>query len=115
MGEGMTRLFSLVVGIGNAPDGVVLVDEVENGLHHSVLPKVWRAIAEAARQFEVQVFATTHSLECIEAAHRAFDEDLGFECDFRLHRLERVNGDIVAKTYDRDALRAALEMGLEVR
>jgi AAA15 family ATPase/GTPase len=115
MGDGMTRLLSLVVAMGNAPKGVVLVDEVENGLHHSVLEKVWQTIAEAARQFEVQVFATTHSFECIAAAHRAFGADLGFEYDFRLHRLERVNGNIVAKTYDRDALRAALEMGLEVR
>jgi len=115
MGEGMTRLFNLVVAIGNAPKGLVLVDEIENGLHHSVLQKVWRVIAEAARQFDVQVFATTHSFECIEAAHRAFDEDLGFEYDFRLHRLERVNADIVARTSDREALRAALDMGLEVR
>jgi len=115
MGEGMTRLFNLVVAIGNAPKGVVLVDEIENGLHHSVLQRVWRVIAEAARQFDVQVFATTHSFECIEAAHRAFDEDLGFEYDFRLHRLERVNGDIVAKTYDRETMQGALQLGVEVR
>lgn len=115
MGEGMTRIFSLVVGIGNAPNGVVLVDEIENGLHHSVLQRVWRVIAEAARQFDVQVFATTHSFECIEAAHRAFDEDLGLDYDFRLHRLERVNGNIEVRTSDREALRAALDMGLEVR
>jgi ABC-type ATPase with predicted acetyltransferase domain len=41
--------------IGNAPNGVVLVDEIENGLHHSVVQKVWRAIAEAARQFNISL------------------------------------------------------------
>jgi len=115
MGDGMARVFSHLVGIGYAPKGVVLVDEIDNGLHSSVLPRFWRTIAEFARQFDVQVFATTHSFECIEAAHRAFDEELGFEYDFRLHRLDWVNGNIVAKTYDRDALRASLDMGLEVR
>jgi len=115
MGDGMVRLLSFIVGIGNAPKGVALVDEIENGLHHSVLPNVWRVVAEAARQFDVQVFATTHSIECIEAATRAFEADLGFEDDFRLHRLERVNGTIVAQTGNREAVRAALEMGLEVR
>ncbi|MGB9902572.1 AAA family ATPase [Methanothrix sp.] len=39
MGEGMARLTSLVLAIANTPKGVVLVDEIENGLHHSVLPK----------------------------------------------------------------------------
>ncbi|MEW6716044.1 MAG: AAA family ATPase [Chloroflexota bacterium] len=113
MGEGMARLASLVLAIGNASKGVVLVDEIENGLHHSILPKVWRAIGEVARQFNTQVFTTTHSLECIVAAHRAFSESERY--DFRLHRLERVNETIHAVTYDQETLEAAIETGLEVR
>jgi len=113
MGEGMARLASLVLAIGNAPNGVTLVDEIENGLHHSILPKVWRAIGEVARQFNTQVFATTHSLECIMAAHRAFSESERY--DFRLHRLERINETIRAVTYDQETLEAAIETGLEVR
>ena len=113
MGEGMARLASLVLTIGNTPNGVVLVDEIENGLHHSILPKVWRAIGEVARQFNTQVFTTTHSLECIVAAHGAFSESERY--DFRLHRLERVNETIRAVTYDQETLEAAMETGLEVR
>ncbi len=113
MGEGMVRLASLVMHIGNAPNGVVLADEIENGLHHSILPKVWRAIGEVARQFNTQVFITTHSLECIVAAHREFSESKRY--DFRLHRLERVNETIRAVTYDQETLEAAIETGLEVR
>ncbi|MGQ9778739.1 MAG: AAA family ATPase [Bacillota bacterium] len=62
MGEGMTRFASLVLAMANAPNGVVLIDEIENGLHHTILPQVWRAIGETARDFNTQVFATTHSL-----------------------------------------------------
>jgi AAA15 family ATPase/GTPase len=113
MGEGMARLASLVMYIGNAPDGVVLVDEIENGLHHSILSKVWGAIGEAARHFRAQVFATTHSLECIVAAHKAFSESEHY--DFRLHRLERANETIRAVTYDQETLEAAIEIDLEVR
>jgi hypothetical protein len=113
MGEGMARLASLVLHIGNAPNGVVLVDEIENGLHHSILPKVWWAIGEVARQFNTQVFATTHSLECIVAAHRAFTESKVY--DFRLHRLESVKEVIRAVTYDQEVLGAAIETNLEVR
>jgi len=66
-----------------------------------------------ARQFHTQVFATTHSLECIVAAHKAFTESGVY--DFRLHRLDRVKETIRAVTYDQETLAAAIETGLEVR
>jgi hypothetical protein len=72
LGEGIGRLASLVLLIANAEHGVVLVDEIENGLHYSILTKVCTAVREVARLFDTQVFATTHSLECISAAHEAF-------------------------------------------
>jgi hypothetical protein len=74
MGEGMRRVLSIVLAIANAPGGVVLIDEIENGLHYSVMKDVWKAIAVAARQMDVQIFATTNSWEGIQAAHHAFQE-----------------------------------------
>jgi hypothetical protein len=113
MGEGMARLASLVLHMSDATNGVMLVDEIENGLHHSILVKVWRAIGEVARRFNTQVFATTHSRECIVAAHKAFTESDMY--DFRLHRLEQIKGVIRAITYDQETLAAAIEAELEVR
>lgn len=113
MGGGMVRLANLAMNIGNAPNGVVLVDEIENGFHHSVMPKIWKAIAVAARESNTQIFATTHSYECIEAAHNAFTLDGTY--DFRLHRLGRLDGKIRAVTYDQETINAALEAELEVR
>lgn len=113
MGGGMTRLASYVLAIGNSEGGVVLIDEIESGLHYSVLPQVWKTIEKAARDFNVQVFATTHSLECIEAAHQTFK--MSDEYDFRLHRLDRVEGAIRSVTYEKDTLEAASKTDLEVR
>lgn len=113
MGGGMVRLTTFVLHIVNAPKGVVLIDEIENGLHHSVMKNVWKAIGSVAREFNTQVFATTHSRECIIAAHRAFSESDIY--DFHLHRLERINSSIVSITYDKETLEAAIETGLEVR
>ena len=84
-GEGMTRVARLILAIGTTEGGVVLVDEIENGLHHSVLPSAWEAIGRAANNFNTQVFATTHSLECLVAAHSALPKS-----DLLLHRLETV-------------------------
>lgn len=113
MGEGTVRLFSLLLAIANAPGGIVLVDEIENGLHHSVMTGVFAALAQAARELDVQVFATTHSWECVRAAHQAFSESNTY--DFRLHRLERVQDGIRDVAYDQKMLGMAIEHGLEVR
>jgi AAA15 family ATPase/GTPase len=51
------------------------VDEIENGLHHSIMTKVWAAIFEMARKLNVQVFATTHSWNCIESFQEAANRD----------------------------------------
>ena len=90
-----------------------MIDEIENGFHHSVLSLVWAAIGEAARRYDTQVFATTHSFECIEAAHEAFCENRPYA--FRLHRLDRVENETKVITYDQETLGAAIRSGLEVR
>jgi len=113
LGDGLGRFSSLMLKIATARRGVVLVDEIENGLYHAVMEKAWTAIAEAARLFDVQLFATTHSWECVVAAHQSF-EDTG-RYDFRLHRLERIGDTISALGYDQQTLAAALKAGLEVR
>jgi AAA15 family ATPase/GTPase len=113
MGGGMVRLTNLILYLTNAPKGVVLIDEIENGLHHSVMKNVWKAIGEISREFDTQVFATTHSFECIVSAHKAFSENNIY--DFRLHRLEREEDHIRLVNYDQESLEAAIDMGLEVR
>ena len=110
MGEGMTRVARIVLGISGAPGGVILVDEVENGIHHSVMSKVWKAISTAAEQFDTQIFATTHSYECVEKAH----EGLGVD-GFRYHRLSSEDGTNQVVTYDAEALQASIDFGFEIR
>jgi predicted ATP-dependent endonuclease of OLD family len=113
MGDGLNRLLSILLSVANATGGFVLIDEAENGLHHSVLVPVWKAIAQAARKANAQVFATTHSYECIQAAHQAFADSDPY--DLRLIRLDRMANDIKAVTYDQRSLGTSLEMSYEVR
>ncbi len=112
MGEGLVRLTSLVLGIATSQHGIVLVDEVENGVHYSVMKQVWQALAQAAREFDVQLFATTHSLECIRSAHDSFAEG---KYDLRVHRLQRNGEGVQAVTYDQEGLEGALTADFEVR
>ena len=113
MGDGIGRLLGIALAISTAPGGIVLIDEVESGLHYTVMSQVWQAIARLAREYDVQIFATTHNEECIRAAHQAFAADEVY--DFALHRLEWVKGAIRAVTYDQETLEAAIEIDVEVR
>lgn len=113
MGGGLVRAANLAIDLASVRDGILLVDEIENGIYHSNLVKVWQAIGEVARANNTQVFTTTHSYECIAAAHKAFSESKTY--DFRLHRIDRVGDQIHAATYDQETMGAALEMGMEVR
>lgn len=110
MGEGMTRIARLILAISAAPNGVVLIDEIENGLHHSVLGKVWQSIEAAAKQFNTQIIASTHSFECVEAASRSLDGS-----NFLVHRLEEVDGRIKCVSYEPEEIEAAVSHSLEVR
>ena len=115
LGEGPIRFASiLMVMLGDKPD-YLFIDEIENGIHDSVQQDIWKDIGEAARAHDVQVFATTHSWEMIEAAHEAFKDDDAYE--FRFHRLERnlETGNIEAATYNEFGMDAVTSVSYEVR
>jgi len=113
MGEGVSKLLSIILAIANAKDGIVLLDEFENGIHHSVMEKVWEGIGRAAREFNCQIIATTHSYECLEAAYNGLSGDL--RTDFTYLRLDRINNETKAKIFDFDMLQTAIETHSEVR
>ncbi len=115
MGDGMNRFLQLVLAMGNARNGVILIDEIENGLHYSTHAKIWQILGEVAELFNVQVIATTHSSEMIESAYDAFHEQEDPTL-FRYHRLaRRKNGEITITTYSPDAIQSNFEMDFEVR
>lgn len=111
-GDGVVRLFSFVVELTAVGGGVLLIDEIDAGLHHSVMVPFWRALRALAEKHDVQIFATTHNDDLLRSAMAAFGEDLSW---FRLLRLDRRKQGIVAVGYDDDALAVARDERFEVR
>lgn len=66
-GDGMRRSAALALALTRASQGVLLVDEIEAGIHHTVLRPVLSKLLEAAATSQVQILATTHSLEAVDA------------------------------------------------
>lgn len=110
MGGGIVRIASLALAMATVEGGVMLVDELENGIHHTVLADVWRVIDKASRDLGIQVFATTHSYECLQAAAAAIAGD-----DLSMHRLEVTEGESLCVTLDRSQIDGVIEYGMEVR
>jgi len=113
MGEGVAKLLSIILAIANSQEGIVLIDEFENGIHYSVMQKVWEGIGLAAKDFNCQVIATTHSYECLTAAYNGFSGNL--QNDFSYLRLDKANGETKAKVFDYEMLKTAIDANMEVR
>ncbi len=114
--EGMNRLFGITLALVNARDGFVLVDEVESGLHYSVQPDMWRLVLRVSHGLSIQVFATTHSWDCVEAFQRAAGENKEEEGVLvSLRRKDSQPDQISAVLFDEPKLAVATRENIEVR
>lgn len=92
---------------------LLLIDEFENGVYHGVLDKLWQSIFDFAARKNLQVFATTHSDDCVKAFLKVSGEDQGI--DGRLIRLEAKGGLNRAVLADESSFPTILDAGIEVR
>lgn len=113
VGQGIMNILTYIsLIIGKSPD-VCIIDEIENGIHYSALPTFWKGIAAIAETTGTQIFATTHSWECIEAAHEAFSAASTY--DFSIIQLFRVEEGPQGRVLDRDHIEAAIKGEIELR
>lgn len=114
MGEGMRRILSLAMAAVTVENGFLLVDEIETGLYYEAQTDMWRLIISTAERLNIQVFATTHSWDCIAAFQEALaefeDNSIG-----KLFRLNRRDDNIRSVAYTADELAIAIPHSIEVR
>lgn len=117
MGDGIIRMLAVLLTISSEENGLVYIDEIENGMSYSSLDILWKAIFEASKEFNVQIFATTHSLECLQAlSSNYFTVSPLIPEDFiRVYRIEKEKCQYKAVAYDMNVLNASLNQNLEVR
>ena len=113
LGDGALRMFGVALALANSRGGFLLIDEAENGIHHSVQRDYWRMVLRSAQENNVQVIATTHSWDCVRGFAQASAE--AEEVEGVLVRLSRQHGDLRAVEYSEKNLMVAAEQGIEVR
>lgn len=113
MGDGMKAMLALGLALANAERGILLVDEIDTGLHYSVMRDMWRMVVQTSLELNVQVFATTHSLDCIRGLVEMGSEKPGLFEQVAVHKIDSRRNQ--SALFAGDDLEAAVETGLELR
>ena len=111
-GEGFVRFFSIIVEITSCRQGLLLIDEIDNGLHYSVMEKLWTLLGKLSDKHEVQIVATTHNEELVTSAVNAFSDS---PASFAVYRIDGTESGHKAVRYDADLLPAVRDAHFEIR
>jgi AAA15 family ATPase/GTPase len=114
MGDGMSRVLQLMLSASQAQDGMLLIDEIENGLHYSVQEKVWGMLFKLAEDNNIQIFATTHSEDCVKTFAKVSTERQNVKgCLIRLGRSP--DGKTEAAVLNEDQVQNLVQAEIELR
>ena len=111
LGEGINRYIAILCAIWASKDGFLFIDEIENGIHYTNYEKLWKIIFEASKMANCQVFATTHSKECIDAFNKCNVDDEGSYLEFYRNKKNK----IVVKTRDKELLDYSISHNTRIR
>lgn len=114
LGDGIIKILSIILSLYDARNGIVLLDEIENGIYYGSQIILWKAIFNAVKLFNVQLFTTTHSIECIRAFILSAEESDSKD-DIQLLRLERKRANFYVTSFNYTTLSTALNSEWEIR
>ncbi len=112
-GEGMRRLLALALSLVNARNGILLIDEIDTGLHYSIMGDMWRLVAQTAQRYNIQVFATTHSFDCVRGLDWLCRKHPDLGDDVSLQKIEPELA--VGVALNAEQIKIAVEQDIEVR
>jgi AAA15 family ATPase/GTPase len=112
MGQGFIRLVSIYCRVIASKKKYILIDEIEQGMHYTNMKVLWKALAVLCKELDLQIFATTHSTDAIQAAANAGEAHKNL---FKLIRLEIGLDHEVGKSFELTDVANALDSGFEVR
>ncbi len=113
-GDGVRRMLSLAISLATlSRGGIFMIDEIENGLHYSLMPDLWKFIIRAAMDYDLQIFVTTHSKDCLEGLARLCEETPEFADQVVAHKMDRTLPQSIA--FSGSEIITAVEHEIEVR
>lgn len=112
-GDGIATIVAVVLAIMTSPGGIVILDEFDASVHYSVLKDTWKLFHTLCVEFDVQIFAATHSRECATALFESIDANS--KNDVVYYRIDLVNDQNIVTRYQWEEMREAQAEGWEFR
>jgi len=113
LGDGMRRLLALSICLSHAKGGYLLIDEIDTGLHYSIMAKMWELVVRTARDSGTQVFATTHSADCVRGLGVLCKASPGLQQDVAAHKIDPELAEAVS--FSGAEVVQTLEQDIEIR
>ncbi len=113
LGDGFWRILGLVLAMVNLENGILLVDEIDSGLHFTVMTDMWKFVWETAKKLNIQVFATTHSRDCWQSLAELITEEKITDNEITIQRIDRDKEKAVS--FNTRQIYLASERDIEVR
>lgn len=106
-------MLGIALSLSRARGGILLVDEIDTGIHYSVMESMWRLVCSTANRLDVQVFATTHSHDCVKSLSAISRSDVSEGSEVSIQRIERANAK--ATPFTEQEIVIAAKRSIEVR
>jgi AAA15 family ATPase/GTPase len=106
-------MLGLVLAMVNLENGILLVDEIDSGLHFTVMTDMWKVVWETAKKLNIQVFATTHSRDCWQSLAELITEEKITDNEITIQRIDKEKSQSVI--FDPEEIVIAATSNLEVR
>ncbi len=116
-GDGVRRYLSLLLAMYNSRGGIVLIDELENGIHFSTLVDLWDSLIRLSQELNVQLFISTHNIETLRALKVALEQEKNkdFQPQVRVYTLRDIGGEHKSYKYDFESFEHAIDQKIELR
>lgn len=115
-GDGIRRMINIISSVFVDDYNILLIDEIDNGMHYSAHKLLWRAIMKFVIRHDIQMFVTTHNLECLQSLANAMKENPEFQTVANVYNIAKtVKEGFQAYRYSYEELKEAIDNEMEIR
>mgnify|MGYP000610715480 CR=1 FL=1 len=115
LGDGVRKVLAIILSIYKCRNGVLLIDELDNGLHFSIMPQLWKAILYTCRKHHTQLFASTHSLDLVKSLVQTISKSDEAQPVAAYKLIRKENDELATLRYSSQELTYAINQEMEVR
>lgn len=115
-GDGVRRVLNIISSIATEDYNVVMIDEIDTGLHYSAHRLMWKAILDFVSKHDIQLFVTTHNIECIQSLAAVMEKEEPYRPLTTVYNVAKtLKRGYQAYRYNYGELKEAVNNAIEIR